>query len=76
MILDGAMNGDAFQAYVEQVLVPTLSSDDVVIMDNLPAHKLAGIREAIEGVDAKLLLLPPYGPDFNPIKMAFSKLKA
>lgn len=76
MTLDGAMNGAAFQAYVDQVLVPTLSPDDIVIMDNLPAHKLAGIREAIERVDAKLLFLPPYSPDFNPIEMAFSKLKA
>lgn len=76
MTLDGAMNGIAFQAYVEQVLVPTLSPGDVVSMDNLPAHKPAGIRDAIERAGATLLFLPPYSPDFNPIEMAFSKIKA
>ena len=76
MVLDGPMNGDAFRAYVEQVLVPELSEGDVVIMDNLPAHKVTGIRQAIENAGAKLLYLPPYSPDFNPIEMAFSKLKA
>ena len=76
MVLDGPMNGDAFRAYVEQVLVPELSEGDVVIMDNLPAHKVTGIRKAIENAGAKLLYLPPYSPDFNPIEMAFSKLKA
>jgi transposase len=76
MVLDGAMNGDAFRAYVEQVLAPTLSPGDVVIMDNLPAHKAAGIREAIEITGATLRYLPPYSPDFNPIENAFSKLKA
>jgi transposase len=76
MVLDSAMNGDAFRAYVEQVLAPTLCPGDVVIMDNLPAHKAAGIRETIEAVGAKLRYLPPYSPDFNPIENAFSKLKA
>jgi len=76
MVLDGPMNGPAFLAYVEQVLVPTLSPGDIVVMDNLPAHKLAGVRHAIEAVGAELRFLPPYSPDFNPIKMAFSKLKA
>ena len=76
MTLDGAMNGIAFQAYVDQVLVPTLSPGDVVSMDNLPAHKPAGIRDAIERAGATLLFLPPYSPDFNPIEMAFSKIKA
>ncbi len=76
MVLDGAMNGDAFRAYVEQVLAPTLTSGDVVIMDNLPAHKAAGIREAVEATGATLRYLPPYSPDFNPIENAFSKLKA
>ena len=76
MTLDGAMNGVAFQAWVDQVLVPTLSPGDVVIMDNLPAHKPVGIRDAIERAGAKLLFLPPYSPDFNPIEMAFSKIKA
>ena len=76
MLLDGPMDGDAFRAYVEQVLVPELAADDVVIMDNLPAHKVTGVRQAIEDADASLLYLPPYSPDFNPIEMAFSKLKA
>jgi transposase len=76
MLLDGPMNGDAFLAYVDQVLVPELAPDDIVIMDNLPAHKVKGVRHAIEAVGAKLLYLPPYSPDFNPIEMAFSKLKA
>ena len=76
MVLDGAMNGDAFRAYVEQVLAPTLSPGDVVIMDNLPAHKAAGVREAIEAAGATLRYLPPYSPDFSPIENAFSKLKA
>ncbi len=76
MLLDGPMNGDAFLAYVEQVLVPELEPGDVVIMDNLPAHKVTGVRQAIEAAGVKLLYLPPYSPDFNPIEMAFSKLKA
>ena len=76
MVLDGAMNGPAFKAYVEQVLVPELKPGDIVVMDNLPAHKVTGVRQAIEGVKAHLLYLPPYSPDFNPIEMAFSKLKA
>lgn len=65
-----------FLAYVEQVLVPTLAPGDVVVMDNLPAHKAAGVRDAIEAAGASLLYLPPYSPDFNPIENAFSKLKA
>ena len=76
MVLDGAMNGPAFLAYVEQVLVPTLSPGDIVVMDNLPAHKSAGVRTTIEAAGASLRLLPPYSPDFNPIEQAFSKLKA
>jgi len=76
MVLDGAMNGVAFLAYVEQVLVPTLSPGDVVVMDNLPAHKAAGAREAIEAAGAELRFLPPYSPDFNPIEMAFAKMKS
>jgi transposase len=76
MLLDGAMHGAAFLAYVEQVLVPTLRPGDIVIMDNLPAHKVGGVRLAIETAGAALLYLPPYSPDFNPIEMAFSKLKA
>lgn len=76
MVLDGPMDGAAFVAYVEQLLVRELTPGDVVIMDNLPAHKVSGVRQAIEGVGARLLYLPPYSPDFNPIEMAFSKLKA
>ena len=75
-VYDGAMNGQVFLAYVEQVLVPTLAPGDVVVMDNLPAHKAAGVRDAIEAAGANLLYLPPYSPDFNPIENAFSKLKA
>ena len=76
MLLDGPMNGPAFLAYAEQVLAPELRPGDIVVMDNLPAHKISGVREAIEKVGARLLFLPPYSPDFNPIEMAFSKLKA
>jgi len=70
------MTGAAFLAYVEHFLAPTLKCGDIVIMDNLPAHKRASICEAIERVGARLLFLPPYSPDFNPIEMAFSKIKA
>ena len=76
MVLDGPMTGPAFLAYVEQVLIPTLRPDEIVVMDNLPAHKVAGIRAAIEARGATLLYLPPYSPDFNPIENAFAKLKA
>jgi transposase len=75
-VYDGAMNGTVFLAYVEQVLVPTLSPGDIVVMDNLPAHKASGVREAIEKAGAELRFLPPYSPDFNPIENAFAKLKA
>jgi transposase len=75
MVIDGAMNGEAFLAYVHQLLVPTLSPGDIVVMDNLPAHKAGGVREAIENAGARLLYLPPYAPDFNPIEQAFAKLK-
>ncbi len=70
------MNGRTFLAYVEQVLVPTLRPGDIVIMDNLPAHKPHGVREAIERARARLCFLPPYSPDFNLIENAFAKLKA
>jgi transposase len=70
------MDGDAFLAWVEQSLAPSLRHGDTVIMDNLPAHKVQGVQEAIEGVGANLRYLPPYSPDFNPIEMVFSKLKA
>ena len=76
MLLDGPMHGAAFRAYVEQVLVPELSPGDIVVMDNLSGHKVTGIGQAIEAAGARLLYLPPYSPDFNPIEMAFSKLKA
>jgi len=76
LTIDGAANGELFLAYVEQILVPTLKPGDVVIMDNLRVHKMAGIREAIEAAGARLLFIPPYSPDLNPIELAFSKLKA
>jgi transposase len=76
MTLDGAMHGAAFLAYVEQVLAPTLKPGDIVVMDNLPAHKPIGVRQAIETAGAELRFLPPYSPDFNPIELAFSKFKA
>ena len=76
MLLDGPMDGDAFRAYVTQVLAPELTPGDIVVMDNLPAHKVTGVRHAIEAAGATLLYLPPYSPDFNPIEIAFAKLKA
>jgi transposase len=75
-LLDGAMDGEAFLVYLRRVLAPTLRSGDVVVMDNLPAHKVAGVREIIEAAGACIRYLPPYSPDFNPIEMAFAKLKA
>jgi transposase len=76
LVIDGAMNGETFVQYVEQFLAPTLTSKDVVIMDNLSVHKVAGVKKAIESVGASVLYLPPYSPDLNPIEMVFSKLKA
>jgi len=76
MLIDGAINGASFLAYVQQVLVPTLRPGDVVIMDNLASHKTEAVREAIEAAGAELRFLPPYSPDFNPIENAFAKLKA
>ena len=75
-VFDGAINGQMFLAYVEQVLVPTLRQGDIVIMDNLGSHKVAGVRSAIEAAGASLLYLPAYSPDLNPIEQAFAKLKA
>lgn len=75
-VLEGAMNGPMFLAYVRQCLGPTLERGDIVVMDNLPVHKVAGVEEAIEAAGATLLYLPPYSPDLNPIELAFSKLKA
>ena len=74
-VFEGAMNGEMFLAWVRQGLVPTLQSQDVVIMDNLATHKVAGVRQAIEAVGARLLYLPPYSPDFNPIENLWSKIK-
>ncbi|AJE21647.1 Transposase of insertion sequence ISRm10-1, orfB C-terminus protein [Azotobacter chroococcum NCIMB 8003] len=70
LVLDGAMNGPVFLAYVGQVLVPELTPGDIVVMDNLPAHKVAGVRQAIEGAGATLRYLPPYSPDLNPADRA------
>jgi len=75
-VLEGPMNGEAFLIYVNTVLVPNLSKGDIIVIDNLSAHKVAGVRAAIEGSGAILLYLPPYSPDLNPIEMAFAKLKA
>ena len=75
-VIDGPMNGTIFLAYVEQCLAPTLDRRDVVIMDSLPADKVAGVTDAIEAVGATAFYLPPYSPDLNPIEQVFSKLKA
>ena len=75
-LIDGAMNGPIFLAYIEQCLAPTLSSRDIVIMDNLQLHKVAGVIEAIEALGASVLYLPAYSPDLNPIEQYLSKLKA
>lgn len=75
-VFDGPMDGDCFLAYVEQVLAPTLLPGDIVVMDNLPSHKVAGIQEAIEATGATLRYLPPYSPDLNPIEQAIAKLKS
>jgi transposase len=74
-VVDGSVNGDVFEAFVEQVLVPELKLGDVVIMDNLSSHKRTRIRELIEATQAELRYLPPYSPDLNPIEMVFSKIK-
>ena len=84
LVLDGPINGISFLAYIEQILVPELTPGDIVItaaalavgMDNLGSHKSAGVRDAIEAAGARLLFLPPYSPDFNPIENAFAKLKS
>ena len=75
MVIDGAMTGDHFVAYVEQVLVPVLRPGDVVVLDNLSCHKRAGAARAVEAAGARLVFLPPYSPDLNPIELAFAKLK-
>jgi len=76
LVVDGAINGDIFLAYVKEQLVPTLKAGDIVVMDNLSSHKVGGVREAIEAVGARLEYLPPYSPDLNPIEQALSKFKA
>ena len=76
LVIDGPINGEWFEAYVAQVLVPTLKPGDVVILDNLSSHKGPRVRELFESAGARLLYLPPYSPDFNPIEKAFSRLKA
>jgi len=74
-VVDGAVNGDVFEAFVEQVLLPELRRGDVVIMDNLSSHKRQRIRKLIESVGARLIFLPPYSPDLNPIENIFAKIK-
>ena len=76
LVLDGPMTGDAFRAYVEQFLAPALEPGDVVVLDNLAAHKVDGVRQAIAQASASLLYLPPYSPDLNPIEQLFAKVKA
>ena len=75
LVVDGAMTGDIFRAWVEQQLAPTVRPGDIVVMDNLPAHKVAGVRAALHAVEAELLYLPPYSPDLNPIENVFAKIK-
>lgn len=75
MSFEGAMNGAVFRTFVEQVLAPTLAAGDVVVMDNLSAHKVWGIKEAIERTGARLMYLPPYSPDLSPIEQCWSKVK-
>ncbi len=75
MTIESATDGDVFLTYLEQLLCPKLQAGDLVIMDNLSAHKVAGVRELIEATGAELLYLPPYSPDFNPIEKAWAKLK-
>jgi transposase len=76
LVLDGPMTGPMFRDYVEQMLAPSLRPGDVLVLDNLAAHKVAGVREAISAARASLLCLPPYSPDLNPIEQFFAKLKA
>lgn len=75
LVVDGAINGELFLSYVRQQLAPTLLHGDIVVMDNLSAHKVAGVRQAIEAADAQVVYLPPYSPDLNPIELVFSKFK-
>lgn len=74
-VFDGPINGECFRAYVDQILVPTLRSGDIVIMDNLGSHKSKAVRQAIKQAGARLWFLPPYSPDLNPIEQTFAKIK-
>lgn len=76
LVIEGAVNGDVFETYVREVLCPTLRTGQTVVMDNLSSHKRVAVRTLIESVGCRLVYLPPYSPDFNPIEMLFSKLKA
>ena len=75
MVVDGALNGELFLKYVRQELAPHLRPGDILVMDNLPTHKVTGVAEAVRARDARVLYLPPYSPDFNPIEQVFSKIK-
>jgi len=75
MILEGAFDGESFLAYIAEFLAPALRPGDVVVMDNLASHKVTGVVAAVEAVGARVLYLPPYSPDFNPIEMCWSKVK-
>jgi transposase len=75
-VLEGAMNGEMFLAYVKQILAPELKRGDIVLMDNVSVHKVAGVEEAIEAVGGRVIYLPPYSPDLNPIELSFSKIKS
>ena len=75
-VFDGAINGERFRAYIEQMLAPQLRPDDIVLLDNLSSHKIAGVEDAIIAQGARLIYLPPYSPDLNPIEQAFAKFKA
>ena len=75
-VFEGALNGELFRAYIRQFLVPALKPGDIVVLDNLSSHKVSGVREAIEAVGGKVIYLPPYSPDYNPIELMWSKIKA
>lgn len=75
LVVDGALNGELFAQYVRRQLAPSLRPGDLLVMDNLPAHKVKGVAEAVHARDARVLYLPPYSPDFNPIEQVFSKIK-
>ena len=75
LVIDGPINGESFFAYVEQVLIPTLKQGDIVVLDNLGSHRGAGVRPMIRAAGARMLFLPPYSPDLNPIEQVFAKLK-